>query len=159
MGAYFDVLQMAILNIMSLIIDKLSDDIEESTASSLIQYLPLLWEESKDHDMLRCAILSTLVRNDKDEPLNELAQFVFYFSTFRSIKWSWHTARFPRKWPHFCIRSLRLAPTEKNHRTFTCWKRVWNYGWSCSKIVHHSMLSYSNCQIVYCQLLVRFFLI
>lgn len=30
-------------------------------ASSLVTYLPALWEESKDHNMLKCAILTTLI--------------------------------------------------------------------------------------------------
>jgi hypothetical protein len=29
--------------------------------SSLLHYLPTLWEESANHNMLRCSILSTLV--------------------------------------------------------------------------------------------------
>lgn len=51
---------MAVLNIMSFIVDKMSGSIQ-SNAENLCQYLPLLWDESKDHNMLRCAILSTLV--------------------------------------------------------------------------------------------------
>lgn len=35
---------------------KLSKD-----AESLCHYLPLLWNESQEHNMLRCAILSALV--------------------------------------------------------------------------------------------------
>lgn len=30
-------------------------------AGPLLHYLPLLWEESAEHNMLRCAILTTLV--------------------------------------------------------------------------------------------------
>lgn len=45
---------------MSAIVDKMGDHIQPN-AESLCQYLPLLWDESKDHNMLRCAILSTLV--------------------------------------------------------------------------------------------------
>jgi hypothetical protein len=30
-------------------------------SGSLVQYLPLMWEESAEHNMLRCAIVSTLV--------------------------------------------------------------------------------------------------
>lgn len=52
---------MAVLNIMSFIVDKMSGHIQ-AHAENLCRYLPLLWEESKDHNMLRCAILSTLVR-------------------------------------------------------------------------------------------------
>ena len=29
--------------------------------SALLHYLPILWEESANHNMLRCAILTTLV--------------------------------------------------------------------------------------------------
>lgn len=52
---------MNVLYIMSFIIDKMNESIE-AHADNLIQYLPLLWDESKDHNMLRCAIISTLVR-------------------------------------------------------------------------------------------------
>lgn len=52
--------KMNILYIMSFIVEKMSDNIQ-SQADNLIQYLPLLWDESKDHNMLRCAIISTLV--------------------------------------------------------------------------------------------------
>lgn len=52
--------QMNILYIMSFIVEKMSANIQ-SQANNLINYLPLLWEESKDHNMLRCAIISTLV--------------------------------------------------------------------------------------------------
>lgn len=27
----------------------------------LVQYLPLLWKQSEEHNMLRCAILTTLI--------------------------------------------------------------------------------------------------
>lgn len=52
--------KMNVLNIMSLTIDKMSECIS-SQMDNLIQYLPLLWEESNDHNMLRCAIVVTLV--------------------------------------------------------------------------------------------------
>lgn len=51
---------MNILYIMSFIVEKMSDNIH-SQANNLINYLPMLWDESKDHNMLRCAIISTLV--------------------------------------------------------------------------------------------------
>ena len=51
---------MNVLNIMSLIIDKVNIRIV-SQVDNLIKYLPLLWEESNDHNMLRCAIVVTLV--------------------------------------------------------------------------------------------------
>lgn len=53
--------QMNVLFIMSFIIERMSQKIQ-SQAEHLIQYLPLLWEESNDHNMLRCAIISTLVQ-------------------------------------------------------------------------------------------------
>lgn len=52
--------KMNVLGIMSYIIDRMSEKIQ-THADSLIQYLPRLWEESNDHNMLRCAIISTLV--------------------------------------------------------------------------------------------------
>lgn len=53
-------LQMNVLNIMALIIDKMNECIT-SQIDNLIQYLPLLWAESNEHNMLRCAIVVTLV--------------------------------------------------------------------------------------------------
>lgn len=52
--------KMNVLNIMSLIIDKMGECIT-GQIQNLIQYLPLLWEESDAHNMLRCAIVVTLV--------------------------------------------------------------------------------------------------
>ncbi|XP_037946692.1 importin-11 [Teleopsis dalmanni] len=51
--------KMNVLNVMSTIIEKMGDEIELQ-ADSLIGYLPKLWKESDDFNMLRCAILSTL---------------------------------------------------------------------------------------------------
>lgn len=56
---------MNVLNIMSLIIDKMSELISDQI-DNLIQYLPLLWEESNEHNMLRCAIVVTLVSRSED---------------------------------------------------------------------------------------------
>lgn len=52
--------KMAVLNVMSFVVDKMGDHLM-SHAENLCHYLPLLWNESQDHNMLRCAILSTLV--------------------------------------------------------------------------------------------------
>ncbi|XP_038076376.1 importin-11-like [Patiria miniata] len=52
--------KMHILHVLSFIIERVEAQIRPY-ASSLAQYLPLLWEESSEHNMLRCAILSTLV--------------------------------------------------------------------------------------------------
>lgn len=69
---------MNVLNIMALIIDKMNECIN-SQIENLIQYLPLLWEESNDHNLLRCAIVVTLlqiVRAVSDVPV-ELAPFLY----------------------------------------------------------------------------------
>ena len=50
---------MQILHVMSFIIERMRIEVRPH-AESLIRYLPLLWEESADHNMLRCAILTTL---------------------------------------------------------------------------------------------------
>ncbi|XP_067628973.1 importin-11 [Eurosta solidaginis] len=51
--------KMNVLTIMSCIVEKMSDHIEPQ-ADNLISYLPILWKESEDYNMLRCAIICTL---------------------------------------------------------------------------------------------------
>lgn len=53
--------KMSVLNVMSVVVDKMGDRLSND-AESLCHYLPMLWNESQDHNMLRCAILSALVR-------------------------------------------------------------------------------------------------
>lgn len=53
--------KMTVLYVMSFIIEKMSMSIKLEV-ESLIQYLPLLWDESREHEMLRCAIISTLLQ-------------------------------------------------------------------------------------------------
>lgn len=57
--------QMNVLYIMGLIIDKMSFLMTNEYAAKLIQYLPMLWDESRDHNLLRCAIISILVSGSK----------------------------------------------------------------------------------------------
>lgn len=52
--------KMSVLNGMSVIFDKMGEKLSND-AESLCHYLPMLWHESDDHNMLRCAILSALV--------------------------------------------------------------------------------------------------
>lgn len=52
---------MHVLNVLSLIVERVGLSIRPH-ANSLISYLPLLWIESEEHNMLRCAIVSTLVQ-------------------------------------------------------------------------------------------------
>ncbi|XP_071964409.1 importin-11-like isoform X2 [Antedon mediterranea] len=52
--------KMHVLHVLSFVIER-SGACVQPHVSHLVQYLPLLWEESSEHDMLRCAILSTLV--------------------------------------------------------------------------------------------------
>ncbi|XP_055541390.1 importin-11 [Wyeomyia smithii] len=56
--------KMTILYVMSFIIEKMSMAIKLEV-DNLVQYLPLLWDESREHDMLRCAIISTLLQTIK----------------------------------------------------------------------------------------------
>jgi len=51
---------MHVLYVLSFIVERVGFAIRPYSGS-LIQYLPLLWEESAEHNMLRCAIVSTLV--------------------------------------------------------------------------------------------------
>ncbi|CAH1796232.1 unnamed protein product [Owenia fusiformis] len=52
--------KMHVLNVMSFVIERVGVEVRPHS-HALIQYLPLLWQESEDHNMLRCAILTTLV--------------------------------------------------------------------------------------------------
>ncbi|GLH14983.1 Importin-11 [Gryllus bimaculatus] len=52
--------KMHVLYVLSFIVERVGFAIRPHSGS-LIQYLPLLWEESSEHNMLRCAIVSTLV--------------------------------------------------------------------------------------------------
>ena len=52
-------LQMQILHVMSFVIERMTVKIRP-LAGSLIQYLPRLWADGAEHNMLRCAILTTL---------------------------------------------------------------------------------------------------
>ncbi|KAK4881631.1 hypothetical protein RN001_004950 [Aquatica leii] len=53
--------KMHVLNVMALILERVGQTIRPHT-DALIHYLPLLWQESEEHNMLRCAIVSTLVQ-------------------------------------------------------------------------------------------------
>jgi hypothetical protein len=53
--------KMHVLNVMTLMVERVGQTIKPHT-DALIHYLPRLWAESEDHNMLRCAIVSTLVQ-------------------------------------------------------------------------------------------------
>lgn len=53
--------KMHVLYVMSFVVERVGHPIRPHV-SNLIQYLPLAWEESAEHSMLRCAIVSTLVQ-------------------------------------------------------------------------------------------------
>ncbi|KAK3911749.1 Importin-11 [Frankliniella fusca] len=53
--------KMHVLYVMSFVVERVGHPIRPHV-SNLIQYLPLAWEESSEHSMLRCAIVSTLVQ-------------------------------------------------------------------------------------------------
>jgi len=52
--------KLNVLNVLSYLIERVGVAIRP-VCSSLLHYLPLLWEESSKHEMLRCAILTALV--------------------------------------------------------------------------------------------------
>lgn len=53
--------KMHVLNVMTLILERVGQTVRPHT-DALIFYLPRLWQESEEHNMLRCAIVSTLVQ-------------------------------------------------------------------------------------------------
>ncbi|XP_067087527.1 importin-11 isoform X1 [Osmerus mordax] len=52
--------KMQVLHVISCVIERVSIQIKPYVGC-LVQYLPLLWKQSEEHNMLRCAILTTLV--------------------------------------------------------------------------------------------------
>uniref|UniRef100_A0A8C4S8Y6 Importin-11 n=1 Tax=Erpetoichthys calabaricus TaxID=27687 RepID=A0A8C4S8Y6_ERPCA len=48
--------KMHILHVISCVVERIKPYV-----GCLVQYLPLLWKQSEDHNMLRCAILTTLI--------------------------------------------------------------------------------------------------
>ncbi|XP_053304003.1 importin-11 [Spea bombifrons] len=52
--------KMQVLHVLSCVIERVNIQIRPFVGC-LVQYLPLLWKQSEEHNMLRCAILTTLV--------------------------------------------------------------------------------------------------
>ncbi|XP_064413859.1 importin-11 isoform X2 [Latimeria chalumnae] len=52
--------KMHILHVISCVIERVNTQIRPYVRC-LVQYLPLLWKQSEEHNMLRCAILTTLI--------------------------------------------------------------------------------------------------
>lgn len=55
---------MYVLYVLSFMIERTGSEINPHVGA-LSSYLPALWQESEEHDMLRCAIISTLVHLEK----------------------------------------------------------------------------------------------
>lgn len=53
--------KMQVLNVMTLLLERMGN-ILQLELDSLVQYLPYLWQESEEHNMLRCAIVTTLIQ-------------------------------------------------------------------------------------------------
>uniref|UniRef100_A0A3P8WKW3 Importin-11 n=1 Tax=Cynoglossus semilaevis TaxID=244447 RepID=A0A3P8WKW3_CYNSE len=52
--------KMQVLHVISCVIERVNNQIRPYVGC-LVQYLPLLWKQSEEHNMLRCAILTTLI--------------------------------------------------------------------------------------------------
>lgn len=52
--------KMQVLHVLSCVIERVNVQIRPFVGC-LVQYLPVLWKQSEEHNMLRCAILTTLV--------------------------------------------------------------------------------------------------
>lgn len=68
--------KMHVLHVLSLVIQRIGNKVQPF-ASSLSLYLPELWRESKDHNMLQCAIVSTMTH--LVEGLGVLSQDMYSF--------------------------------------------------------------------------------
>ncbi|XP_076021290.1 importin-11 isoform X1 [Genypterus blacodes] len=53
--------KMQVLHVISCVIERVNIQIRPYVGC-LVQYLPLLWKQSEEHNMLRCAILTTLIQ-------------------------------------------------------------------------------------------------
>ncbi|KFM81693.1 Importin-11, partial [Stegodyphus mimosarum] len=53
-------LKMSVLHVLSFIVERMGSEVRPY-AESLTQYLPQLWENCGDHNMLRCAVISCFV--------------------------------------------------------------------------------------------------
>ena len=51
---------MQVLHVLSFVVERVGTAVRPH-APALVQYLPLLWEDAVEYNMLRAAILSTLV--------------------------------------------------------------------------------------------------
>ena len=51
---------MQVLHVLSFVVERVGTAVRPH-APALVQYLPLLWEDASEYNMLRAAILSTLV--------------------------------------------------------------------------------------------------
>ncbi|GFN82406.1 importin-11 [Plakobranchus ocellatus] len=69
--------KMHVLHVLSFVIERVGSKIRPFIAS-LVQYLPLLWKESEEHNMLRCAILTSLIHlvQGYGGDSNQLWQFI-----------------------------------------------------------------------------------
>lgn len=75
--------KMNVLHIMGMTIDKMSILMTIEYADKLIQYLPMLWDESRDHNLLRCAIISILVGCSLNFFPKLNLTYDFFFNNFR----------------------------------------------------------------------------
>lgn len=55
---------MYVLYVLSFMIERAGSEINP-LVGALSSYLPALWQECEEHNMLRCAIISTLVHLEK----------------------------------------------------------------------------------------------
>ncbi|CAG9854440.1 unnamed protein product [Phyllotreta striolata] len=53
--------KMQVLNVMTLLLERMGN-VLQNELDSLLQYLPYLWQESEEHNILKCAIVATLVQ-------------------------------------------------------------------------------------------------
>lgn len=69
---------MQVLHVMSFLIERVGADIVPHS-QALMQHLPSLWQESEEHNLLRCAIVTTLVN------LIEVSYLTYMFATTLTI--------------------------------------------------------------------------
>ena len=119
---------MKVLHVMSFVIERMKFSVRPF-AADLMAYLPQLWQESAQHNLLRCTILTTLTNLAMVVCWLKLNIQLYSLSIFVCRAWE----GFRLKCTPFSCPLFSWARTSRKRRTCTCAKTVCCCGrWHCS---------------------------
>ena len=142
-------LQMNVLNVMSLLIELLGSQMKPFLGT-LLQLLPALWDASEEHNLLRCAIINTLVHVVKVRSttscisfIHSTAFFFFFFFFFFIFFREWGAIR------KICCtvscRWWRTALIQSSRRMYIYSKTLWPCGRPWSSLCPRPILKFCSC--------------